>query len=235
MILGNNNKEVFFTLAKIVLFSMPFCPLSRKIAIALLEKKVPFQEIKENIWNPSSTLLDLNPMGEIPLLTDGNLVCGNHYVTCEYLEEVYTSGLMGQTPKEKARVRFWMDWFDRHFYQDVYLTLFYERVLKHHVEKKGPDTHILKIGRSQLRDAMNILEKQTEIYHYLDGKAFSWADITGLAHISCIDYIGDILWDFFPNTKEWYGKMKSRPSFRIFLDQTFHGFSPSPWYTSLDF
>jgi glutathione S-transferase len=222
--------------SKMRLYHMAFCPFSRKIALGMREKELNFQETQEKFWQPSDDLLSLNPSGELPTLVDHTVVCVNEYVAWEYIEEAYPSSpLISSDPVQRAQMRSLISWFDRLFYQDVYLSLFYERALKPHIEHKGPDTQILKTGRVSLRNYLETLEKITSSHTYLLGRSFSWGDITAAAHLSCIDYLGDIPWDGFPFTKEWYSKIKSRPTFRPFLLQNVPGLAASPWYGALDF
>jgi glutathione S-transferase len=128
-----------------------------------------------------------------------------------------------------------MSWFDRIFYHEVYMTLFYERALKWAIQQSGPDTSILKNGRTMLRKHMAYVSILVDRHAYIAGNHFSWADVTVAAHLSCIDYLGEIAWDDFPMAQEWYLKIKSRPAFRTFLMQSFPGLKPAPWYPLLDF
>ena len=64
---------------------------------------------------------------------------------------------------------------------------------------------------------------------------FSLADITAAAHLSVIDYLGDIDWDNYKYAKDWYAKIKSRPSFKEILKDKIKGIPPSKHYSNLDF
>ena len=55
------------------------------------------------------------------------------------------------------------------------------------------------------------------------------------AHLSVLDYFGEITWANWPSLKDWYVKMKSRPSFRPLLADRFQGLAPAAWYADLDF
>lgn len=219
------------------LYFMPFCPLSRKIFIGLREKGIAFQEFYEKSWDPSKTVLKLNPFGELPIFVDHQEICQNDLVALDYLEEAYKdcTPLLGRNLTQKGETRFLVSWFDRLFYHDVYWTLFYERALKRQAKQGFPDTTLLKKGRENLKHHLTTLEYWTQHRPYLNGYQFSWADIAGIAHLSCIDYLGDILWEDYPATKEWYTKVKSRPSVRSCLDWSFPGLDPVPHYRLLDF
>ncbi|MGZ9594304.1 MAG: glutathione S-transferase family protein, partial [Candidatus Liberibacter asiaticus] len=63
----------------------------------------------------------------------------------------------------------------------------------------------------------------------------SYADFAASATISILDYLGEIDWDTAPIVKEWYQRMKSRPSFRPLLSERIRGLLPVSHYTNLDF
>ena len=63
----------------------------------------------------------------------------------------------------------------------------------------------------------------------------SAADLTAAAHLSCLDYLGDVPWDEHPVAKEWYARLKSRPSFRPLLADHWPGTNPPEHYANLDF
>ena len=48
-------------------------------------------------------------------------------------------------------------------------------------------------------------------------------------------YFGDIDWDRHAETKNWYAKMKSRPSFRELLADQIPGLPAAAHYGNLDF
>ena len=53
--------------------------------------------------------------------------------------------------------------------------------------------------------------------------------------LSSLDFIGDVDWSVSPPAKEWYARMKSRPSFRAILADRVNGMVPPPHYADLDF
>ena len=55
------------------------------------------------------------------------------------------------------------------------------------------------------------------------------------AHLSVLDYFGEVAWPSYPAVKTWYMKLKSRPCFRPLLADRFPGVQPSAWYHDLDF
>ena len=67
------------------------------------------------------------------------------------------------------------------------------------------------------------------------GDVMTLADFTAAAHLSCLDYISDVDWNRSATVKDWYAKVKSRPSFRTLLADQVPGFPPPQHYADLDF
>ena len=61
------------------------------------------------------------------------------------------------------------------------------------------------------------------------------SDIAAASHLSSLDYIGDVPWDEYEPAKEWYARIKSRPSFRQILADHVPGTAPPKHYADLDF
>ena len=69
----------------------------------------------------------------------------------------------------------------------------------------------------------------------LAGDRLTYADLSAAAHLSTVDYLGDVPWDEDETAKTWYARIKSRPAFRTLLGETLAGLAPSPSYANLDF
>jgi hypothetical protein len=54
----------------------------------------------------------------------------------------------------------------------------------------------------------------------------SHADLSAAAHLSAADYLGDVPWNEDETAKDWYARVKSRPSFRSILAETVAGIRP---------
>ena len=60
-------------------------------------------------------------------------------------------------------------------------------------------------------------------------------ELESAAQLSAIDYLGDVPWDDHDGAKDWYARLKSRPSFRALLADNLPGAPPPPHYADLDF
>ena len=70
---------------------------------------------------------------------------------------------------------------------------------------------------------------------WLSGDEFGLADIAAAAHLSCLDYLGDVPWEQHEGAKDWYARVKSRPSMRPLLADLMPGSPPPRHYADLDF
>jgi len=50
-----------------------------------------------------------------------------------------------------------------------------------------------------------------------------------------MDYLAAVPWEDHPATKDWYARIKSRPSFQGLLADNIPGLSPPKHYADLDF
>ena len=82
---------------------------------------------------------------------------------------------------------------------------------------------------------MQYIDWLAEQGSWLAGKQLSLADLAAAAHLSVLDYLGDINWETHPEAKAWYAKMKSRPSFRELLSDQVVGLKPPAHYSNTDF
>ena len=220
----------------VLLIHHPVSPYSRKIRLLMAEKRILFVLKEEEPWNLSPDIYKLNPAGELPIfIFDGNIITGN-YAISEFLEEANQEvRLISGTAQQKAEIRRLTEWFDSKFYREVYRNLVTEKVHKRFGLGLAPDSTVLKAGLNNLNFHMEYIDWLTESRKYLAGDNFSLADIAAAAHLSIIDYLGDVPWDGYKNAKLWYSKIKSRPSFKDILKDNIKGILPAKHYNNLDF
>jgi glutathione S-transferase len=214
------------------------CPFSRKVRIVLAEKKLAFEMVVEHAWEPTAALLDLNPAGDVPVLVEPNgAVLSDSIAISEYLDECYPDPpLIGHNLLIRSEVRRLVGWFDVRFNRDVTTTLVGEKLFKRQMGiGGGPDSKLIRIGYEAIGEHLEYIGWLAERRKWLAGDSFSLADITAAAHLSCVDYIGDVPWETYPAAKDWYARIKSRPSFRPLLTDHLPGMPPPKHYDDLDF
>jgi glutathione S-transferase len=221
------------------LYHTPLSPSCRKIRILLREKELDFELVQENYWERRTEFFALNPAGEVPVLLepDGETICGN-YALMEYLEESYrdtNKRFMGGSIAERAEVRRIIDWFDDKFNREVTLNILFEKVFKRLLRYGEPQSDALRAGKKNILYHLEYIAFLTQEHRFLGGDTLTLADMAAAAHLSALDYLGDVPWDHNAKAKEWYALMKSRPSLRTVLADRVGAFHPPEHYENPDF
>jgi glutathione S-transferase len=98
-----------------------------------------------------------------------------------------------------------------------------------------PNSSAIRAGYQNIRYHLDYIGWLAERRKFLAGERYSLADIAAAAHISTLDYMGDVPWDAHPRAHEWYARIKSRPAFRPLLADHLPGSPPPAHYADLDF
>lgn len=218
------------------LYHFPLSPYCRKVRLTLAEKRLEVELVEERYWEPSPDFLRRNPAGKVPILKVENKVMSESQAICEWLEEtVPTPPLMPRDPDQRYEVRRLCAWFDDKFHADVTSKLLYERVNKKVMGQGYPDSKAIKQGATRIKYHLDYMTWLLDQRRWLAGDQMTLADFTAAAHLSCLDYISDVDWHRSATVKDWYAKIKSRPSFRTLLADQVPGFPPPAHYADLDF
>jgi glutathione S-transferase len=223
-----------------ILLHFPLDPASRQVRLALAEKRLAFSEQPVRYWERPDSLTELNPSGLTPVLVES--VDGARLTLCEsraildYLEETHTeSPLLSRDPGERAEARRLLQWFDRKFEFEVGFFLLHEKMEKRLLGLGAPELASLRQGREGLRNHLHYMDGLLAGREWLAGRRLSLADFAAAAHLSVVDYFGDVPWSDFASVKTWYMKLKSRPAFRPLLQDRWPGLTPAAHYDDLDF
>ena len=223
-----------------VLFHFPFDPASRTARLALGEARIGFEETVVRPWEEDCPLGDLNPSGMPPVLQVH--ASARPLTLCEvgailgWIEDQQkTPLLLASDAVERAEARRMTAWMDRRFTDEVSAVLLHERMEKPLLRLGSPDARALRDGRAALRDHLILLEELAGAREWLAGRRLSQADLVAAAHLSVLDYFGELPWKSQPALKLWYMKIKSRPCFRPLLTDRFNGLPAAPHYADLDF
>lgn len=219
------------------LYHHPIHALSRTARVMLAEKALPFEPVVERPWERRTDFLKLNPAAEVPVLVeeDGTVVAGGHAVI-EYLEEAYPdTPLLPREIAARAEVRRVADWFLNKFEREVTENLVGEKLIKRLSGQGHPFAPAIRAGLANVTYHLDYIAFLSERRPWLAGSVFTLADIAAAAQLSCLDYIDNVPWDRSPEAKDWYARIKSRPSFRALLADNITGCPPPKHYADLDF
>lgn len=225
------------------LFHHPFDPLSRFIRLALYEFQQEFTVIDENIHARREEFLMLNPACNVPvLLVDEVLPLAFTPSIAEFLQESFATTHLSLLPEQiiaRAEVRRLTAWFNEKFYQEVSHPFLREMVEKRFLPQEqgggAPEMGVLRAARHNLKVHVSYIDWLMQKRSYLAGETLSFADFAAAAHLSVLDYFGDVAWEDAPFAKLWYARIKSRPAFRALLSERVVGMAPVAHYADLDF
>jgi len=219
------------------LHHLPLSAASRAVRLALAEKGLEVELQAEPVWELRDSFLALNPAGEVPVLVDvdGASIAGGD-VILEYLDEAYPDHpLISDTIAARVECRRMVAWFAQRFDKEVTWPLVNEKVFKRFLQLGHPDSNAIRTAKSNIELHMEYIGWITDRRRWLAGDALTRADLVAAAHLSVVDYLGDVPWQAYTAAKDWYAKVKSRPSFRPLLDDYLPGALPPTHYANLDF
>ena len=221
------------------LYHYPLNAESRAIRIILAEKHLDYELIYEVPWEPTDALFEYSPTGLLPVFIDlnGTAIYGASSIR-EYLDEAYPeTKLIPGDVEQKAEARKIADWFCTEFSLNVYSLIIDEKIYKRfsRTQSKTPNPYNILKALSNFYLHMEYISWLAERRNWLAGKQFSIADIYAASYISVMDYLDCISWNKHELAKEWYAKIKSRPSFRKILQDKVSQISPAKDFANLDF
>lgn len=216
------------------LWLSPFC---RKIRLVLAEKKLDFELKVEPVWERRRSFLALNPACEVPVLVEPDQTAlSDSTAIAEYLDEIQPEPpLIGCDPLERAEVRRLVAWFDIKFNAEVTENLVGEKIMKRFIGIGQPDSAAIRAGHANIHYHLDYIRFLVDRRRWLAGDRMTLADLAAAAHLSSVDYIGEVPWHRHPEAKDWYARIKSRPSFRVLLGDVMPGVTPPKAYADLDF
>lgn len=227
------------------LYHHPLCPHSRFVRLILGELGIEPNLIEERSFDRRTEFLMLNPAGTTPVLVEGQGdPIPNAGPIAEYLDEtrglgLATRRLLPEDPAGRVEVRRLLDWFNVKFFNEVSDLLVTQKVYKRFAsaEQGGgpPDMDLVRMARANIRYHLRYIGFLMRGRNWLAGRNLSYADLAAAAHLSSIDFLGDVPWTEDEAARDWYARVKSRPAFRTLLQDYVPGIVPTPAYADLDF
>ena len=227
------------------LYHHAFCPHSRFIRLVLGEYGLDLTLMDERPWDRREDFLKLNPAGTTPVLVSDDMppVPGAGIIA-EYIDEVHGLAakdrrLLPTSMAERIEVRRLMAWFNEKFFEEASGPLVTERIYKRFMSEDigggAPSMDVIRAANANVRSHLAYLGWLARTRNFLAGDRLTYADLVAAAHLSAIDYLGDVPWSEDDAAKAWYARIKSRPSFRPLLSEWLAGVPASRTYVDLDF
>ncbi len=229
----------------LTLFHHPLLAPCRFIRLAFGEFGEEIALIEEKPWIRRKEFLSLNPAGNLPvLLAEGDQPIVGASVIAEYLDETRgamkrNKRLMADNPFTRAEIRRLIDWYLGKTDSEVTRHLVRERAFKPVMGSAhgggSPDSAALRAARANVKQHLKYTNWLAGTRDWLAGDRLSYADLAAAAALSVLDYLGEVEWADYPAARDWYVRMKSRPSFRPILSDRAAGLPPVSHYADLDF
>lgn len=228
-----------------ILHHHPLTAPSRFVRLCLSEYDVDVEFVEERPWERREEFTRMSPACTLPVLVsdNGSPIVGL-YPVIEYLDEtrgtmMRNKRLMPETPMDRAEVRRLIDWFANRLDTDVVRVLVRERVFKLEMPREAgggaPDSSAMRAARSNIRQHMKYLDWLVSTRDWVAGAQLTAADMAAGASLSVLDYLGEVTWNDYPQARDWYSRLKSRPSFRPILADRVRALPPVSHYSDLDF
>jgi glutathione S-transferase len=211
------------------LIHLSLSPPSRLARLMLGEKRLAF--------DPAAAE---DPQDHLPVFVDldGSRHTGL-WAVIDHLEGTYPEyPLVPEDATQRAEVMRWLDWSMGQLGERATRKILYEKAAQRFTgapSRGAPDMNVIRLGREALAKALAIVGRAAEQSGNLVTRDCYLSDLAVAAHLSALDYFGEVPWADYPAAGEWYVRMKSRPSFRSLLSDRLPGQPPVAHYAELDF
>jgi glutathione S-transferase len=200
------------------LYSGPLSLFSRKVEIALHEKRIDFERVEvaftqtEGYRPKHPDVIAANPKGQVPVLVDGDLTLFDSTVILEYLEDAYPiPPLYPADPKGKARCRLVELYADEILLADVRRLMYRTEPPLANSERRKARQDEGERGEAGILGHYRRLEEQLGSNGYFC-EVFTAADIAMFMTVHYVVRLDGPRLDPFPELADWYRRIAKRPS-----------------------
>ena len=220
----------------ITLYHYYLCSSSRYIRLILEEQKIKYETQLENYWKPQKDFLQLNPAGHLPVIVnEENFPVIGANACIEYIKDLEVKPrLFVDDYREKAEINRLVHWFDVIFKKEVFDPIIYEKVFSRIVDNITPNSENIRAALDNLDFHLQYFNYLLNNKNYFIKDILTYADFLAAANFSVLDYLGLLNLKNRDNIREWYFKLKSRPSFRTLLKDQIVGLNPHENYKNMD-
>lgn len=215
-------------------------PASRLVRLIFAEYgvSVDLDDIKP--WLREPALLEINPAATLPILLEaGEPPIVGTLAVLHAIEDRFrpasTASLYPADHRQRAEMWRLLEWVLVKLNDEVTRYILEEKIVKRDMRGAVPEPGVLRVAKANLAEHLLYFNWLFATRHWAAGPVLSLADFALAAHLSSLDYMGDVLWDTAPETRQWYARIKSRPAFRTLLNDRIVGMPAAQGYVDLDF
>ena len=156
----------------------------------------------------SDAFRELNPMGEVPVLVDGDTTLTQSGVMQMYVTE-QTGRFGGTTPQEAREVMRWMFWDNHKLSSQAGMTRFLMNFLP---EAKRPEA-VIPFLQGRLKAAYGVLDAHLEGRDWIVGQGLTNADLCCCGYLFYPEPFGFTRADW-PNIDRWLSNIQGLPGWK---------------------
>ncbi len=215
-------------------------PASRLARLMFAEYGVALtlEDIKP--WTRDPALLELNPAATVPILIDdGEPPAVGVLAVIHAIEDRYSpsavAGLFPAQSRDRAEMWRLCEWVLLKLNDEVTRYVIEEKIVKRDQRGATPEPGVLRVAKANLVEHMLYFNWLFASRQWMAGSMLTLADFALAAHLSALDYLGDVDWSTSAETRQWYARIKSRPAFRTLLSDRIGAIPPHAGYADLDF
>ncbi len=187
-------------------------PYVRKVRIVMMEKRIECQMDLEDVWSPTTTIANANPLGKVPtlIMEDGGAVFDSRVIV-EYLDTISpVARLIPSEGRQRVEVRTWEALSDGVLDAAVGVRLEQTQRDPAHISQKWIDRQMAKVHAGVAAMSRGLGGKQ-----WCNGHTFSLADIAVGCALGYLDFrFPQIDWRTpYPQLARHYEKLAARQSF----------------------
>ena len=199
---------------------------------------IDLEDIKP--WTREPHLLEINPAATVPILVDdGEPPIVGILAVIHAIEDRYSpsavAGLFPAQSRDRAEMWRLLEWVLLKLNDEVTRYVFEEKIVKRDKRGATPEPGVLRVAKANLAEHLLYFNWLFATRHWIAGDTMTLADFALAAHLSSLDYLGDVSWETSAETRQWYARIKSRPAFRTLLNDRIAGMPASSEYADLDF
>ncbi len=222
------------------LLGQSFDPKTRFVRLALAEKGLAARFVETRPDDAEGELARRNPAMTAPVLIDeppsgGEIAVSPVEAIAEYLEEAYgETPLLPATSAGRAEARRLFAWFTEKFEREATALIARPRLAGGRGRRWGEPEPVAEFSAAIVWH-LDYLSFLIERRQWIAGDRMTIADLAAAAQLSVNDYFSLVPWSDFPDVKDWYARMKSRPSMRAVLADRLDGAPAPAHYANPDF
>lgn len=199
----------------LIVYGVPLSPFVRKLRLCLAEKGLDYQLEIILPFDQPDWFCNLNPLGRIPAIKDGDFTLADSSVICQYIEDRYRDliPLLGKGAEEHAKIRWLEKYADYELAPLTTFTIFQHRVINPSMKKAIDEGAVQSAVNEKLPVHFDYLERCLGSAEYFVGGALSLADLAFACQVINMEHGGEVLDDQrWPNLASLFLRIKRRPS-----------------------